>query len=141
MNDILWLIIAILALVIELLTGTLVFLFFSISAVILSVMLMLGIEISIEKQLLVFALLDSIGMIFVYFRIKHFKTKQRKDEKSARESLLLNSFGITIENSRVSLFDGSYPYTTKNNETYPVGAKVIVKKVNGLSVEVEKTED
>jgi len=137
-----WILAAVICGVIEIITVGLWFLWFAIAALIVAVLASLGWLSSLGAQLLVFAFLTLIFIIFTRPLVKKFF---HTEDTLSNVDALIGQHGIattTIEPlHRGQVKVNGEIWTAVSGETIPEGSKIIVTGVDGVKLQVVKAID
>lgn len=138
-NILIWLVVVVLAIVVEVNTFQIVSVWFAISGFV--AMILAAFECLIEIQLIVFILLSAILIIISRFIVK--KLHAGKSDNSTVESLLGEEVVVTkeIKTGEVGEIKAKYEkysaLAPDSNYNIPVGTLVIIKEIRGNKVIVE----
>ena len=138
-NLIIWLIIVVVAIVVETQTVQLVSVWFAISGFV--AMILAAFECPLEIQLIVFVLLSAILVIISRFFVK--KIQSGKSENSTAESLVGEEVVVVKEikcgeTGEIKAKYERYSAIAPNaSHDIPVGTKVVIKEIRGNKVIVE----
>lgn len=131
-----WSLVGLALLAAEMMTGTFVLLFFGISALIVAVTRLFGVD-SLALDLVLFALIGAAGIFFFRPRIKEAVEKRNKGYEADRNSVFTLSADIPAHGTTSVLYQGT-TWTAVNAGDQPLsaGQKVLISKVEGVKLHV-----
>lgn len=134
-----WLVVAVFFLVIELLTTTLVSIWF-VPAAVITCLLTFVID-SVVWQIAIFVVLSAVFMV-VARKIYKKHIKKPVDDVDQNEKLLGKTATVTEETNAISgrilVGDVYWRAVSENGETIPKGETVVIKGVNGTTLVINK---
>jgi membrane protein implicated in regulation of membrane protease activity len=142
MSSLQWILLAIICGAIEIFTLGFWFLWLAISAFLVAVAIRVGLFLNLESQLLVFALISLLFIIFTRpLALKFFKTQDTASNVKA----LIGQHGISLSNIHPLEYGqvkvNGEVWTASSNQEIDSGARVLVTGIDGVKLLVEKDVD
>ena len=137
-----WLAVAMLFVILEILSPTFFMVFFGISAFITSIVSLFNVE--LIPQFFIFIILSIISLfVFRPFAKEHLikdseDTKTNVDALVGQEALVTEAIDPSTNQGRVKITGDSWMAISENKEEIATGVKVIITKVDGAKVYVKR---